>query len=89
MRVVRIIADLTVTDIAATQTFYGDFLGLGRQEMGLDWVTRYVAQSGANLEVLTHDATGAVAPVLSGCGGGRRRGARGGESALAGRSFTR
>jgi uncharacterized glyoxalase superfamily protein PhnB len=65
MRVVRIIADLTVADLAATQDFYGEYLGLDRQEMGLDWVTRYVAPSGASLQVLTHDAGGPVAPVIS------------------------
>lgn len=65
MRVVRIIADLTVADIAATQAFYSEYLGLDRQEMGLDWVTRYVAPSGASLQVLTHDAGGPVAPVIS------------------------
>jgi catechol 2,3-dioxygenase-like lactoylglutathione lyase family enzyme len=65
MRVVRIIADLTVADIAATEDFYSGYLGLDRQEMGLDWITRYVAPSGANLQVLTHDAGGPVAPVLS------------------------
>src|SRR6476660_9201176 len=65
MQVVRIITDLTVADIAATRTFYGDYLGLDQQEMGLDWVTRYVAPSGANIQVLTHDAGGPVAPVIS------------------------
>jgi uncharacterized glyoxalase superfamily protein PhnB len=65
MRVVRIIADLTVADIAATQGFYSDYLGLDKQEMGLDWVTRYVAPTGASLQVLTHDAGGPVAPVIS------------------------
>lgn len=34
MRVVRIIPDLSVSDIAATETFYSDFLGLTRQDMG-------------------------------------------------------
>lgn len=65
MRVVRIIPDLRVADIAATQAFYSGYLGLDRHEMGLDWVTRYVAATGASLQVLTHDASGPQAPILS------------------------
>ncbi|HEU5486997.1 MAG TPA: VOC family protein [Microlunatus sp.] len=65
MRVVRIIPDLTVADIAATRDFYGGYLGLDHQEMGLDWVTRYVAPTGAHLQVLTHDAGAPVPPVIS------------------------
>lgn len=40
MRVVRIIPDLAVADIEATADFYAGFLGLTRQDLGLDWVTR-------------------------------------------------
>lgn len=65
MRVVRIIPDLAVADIEATADFYADFLGLTRQDLGLDWVTRYLAPTGANLQVLTHDASGPVAPQVS------------------------
>ena len=65
MRVVRIIADLEVSGIEATEDFYADFLGLAKEDLGLDWVARYVAPSGANLQVLTHDAGGPVAPVVS------------------------
>lgn len=65
MRVVRIIPDLVVEDIAAANEFYGSYLGLTRQEMGLDWVTRYVAPTGAHLQLLTHDASAEDAPVVS------------------------
>ncbi|GAA3603241.1 VOC family protein [Marihabitans asiaticum] len=65
MRVVRIIPDLAVADINVTATFYGDFLGLSREDLGLDWVTRYYAPSGANLQVLTHDAGAPAAPEVS------------------------
>ncbi len=65
MRVVRIIPDLAVADIEATADFYSGFLGLSRQDLGLDWVTRYLAPTGANLQVLTHDAGSPVAPVVS------------------------
>lgn len=65
MRVARIIPDLVVSDIEATERFYGDFLGLTRERLGLDWVTRYVAPSGALLQVLTHDVAGPMAPAVS------------------------
>lgn len=65
MRVVRIIPDLSVDSIAAADEFYGGFLGLERQEMGLDWVTRYLAPSGASLQLLTHDASAVDVPVIS------------------------
>ncbi len=65
MRVVRIIPDLTVASVAATADFYAGFLGLNREDLGLGWVTRYVAPSGANLQVLTHDAHASVAPEVS------------------------
>jgi [ribosomal protein S5]-alanine N-acetyltransferase len=64
-RVVRVIPDLGVADIAAADGFYGSYLGLDRQDMGLDWVTRYLAPTGANLQLLTRDASAQDAPVVS------------------------
>lgn len=65
MRVVRIIPDVAVEDLAAADDFYGGYLGLQREDLGLDWVVRYTAATGANLQLLTCDATAAQAPVLS------------------------
>ncbi len=65
MRVVRIIPDLAVADIAAADTFYGDYLGLQRQDLGLDWITRYLAPGGPSLQVLTRDASAPEVPAVS------------------------
>lgn len=65
MRVVRIIPDLAVDDLAAADDFYGGYLGLQRQDLGLDWVTRYLAPGGANLQLLTHESSAPVAPTVS------------------------
>lgn len=61
----RIIPDLAVADIEETTGFYAGFLGLTREDLGLGWVTRYLAPTGANLQVFTHDASGPVAPEVS------------------------
>lgn len=50
MRVVRILPDLRVTNLAAVGAFYADFLGMAREELGLDWVDRYLAPSGAAVQ---------------------------------------
>ncbi|WP_097188124.1 VOC family protein [Ornithinimicrobium cerasi] len=65
MRVVRIIPDLSVESIAEADEFFGGFLGLERQDLGLDWVTRSLAPSGASLQLLTHDASAVDVPVVS------------------------
>lgn len=65
MKVVRIIPDLAVADIATADEFYTDFLSLEREDLGLGWVTRYTAPSGANLQVLTRDAQAREDPVMS------------------------
>ena len=61
----RIIPDLAVEDLAAADDFYGGYLGLRRQDLGLDWVTRYLAPDGANLQLLTREASAPVAPTVS------------------------
>lgn len=61
----RIIPDLAVDDLRAADEFYGSYLGLERQEMGLTWITRYLAPTGAGLQLLTHDAAARDDPVLS------------------------
>ena len=66
MRVIRITADLPVTDLAEEAAFYGDLLGLEVQDMGLDWVTRLVVPgSGEHLQLLTRDASGPENPLLT------------------------
>ena len=65
MRVVRIIPDVAVLDIAAADEFYGDYLGLEKEDLGLDWVTRYTAPSGAALQLMTRDASAVAEPLMS------------------------
>lgn len=65
MRVVRIIPDVLVENITAADDFYGGYLGLRREDLGLDWVTRYVAPSGANLQLLTRDGAASDDPAIS------------------------
>ncbi len=67
MRIHRIIANLTVPDIDEARSFYEDFLGLG-EEFSLGWVARFTsAETGANVQLVTADATSpedSVASVL-------------------------
>lgn len=72
MHVHRIIPNLHVPDVGATADFYAGFLGLRHEDLGLGWVTRYVApgagsSAGAEVQVVTGDATApedSVASVL-------------------------
>lgn len=58
MRVIEIIADLRVDDMEGAREFYGGFLGLTTEEFNLGWVARFTSpQTGANLQVVTRDAT--------------------------------
>ena len=66
MRVHGIIADLQVPDIEASREFYADYLGLSIEEMNLGWVARFTSpETGAHLQVLTHDDTAPEPPVIS------------------------
>ncbi|MEZ0356471.1 VOC family protein [Mycobacterium sp. SA01] len=66
MRVNRIIADLPVSDIEAAKGFYTDYLGLSTEEFNLGWVARYTSpDTGANLQLVTADATAPESPVIS------------------------
>lgn len=66
MRTTRIITDLTVPDIEAAREFYTDFLGLKSQDLGLDWVTRFVSADGqAYAQLVTTDATAPMNPQVS------------------------
>lgn len=66
MRASRIMANLHVADIQAARSFYTDYLGLSTEEFNLGWVARYASpDTGANVQLLTHDATALDDPVIS------------------------
>lgn len=66
MRVIRITADLTVPDVAEATPFYADFLGLEVEDLGLDWVARFVVPgSGEHVQLVSRDATAAENPLLT------------------------
>ena len=66
MRVIRVTADLTVPDIREAGAFYADYLGLEAQDMGLDWVTRFVVPgSGEHLQLVSRDATAPENPLVT------------------------
>ncbi len=66
MRVTGVIADISVPDVGAARTFYTDYLGLSVEEFNLGWVARYTSpDTGANLQILTRDATAPENPVVS------------------------
>lgn len=66
MRAKHIIANLRVADIEGAKSFYGDYLGLSTEEFNLGWVARYTSpDSGANVQLVTHDATAPEDPVIS------------------------
>jgi predicted enzyme related to lactoylglutathione lyase len=66
MRVVRIYADLHVSDIGAAREFYAEYLGLSEESIPLDWVRRFAdPANGVSLQLVTEDATAAENPVVS------------------------
>ena len=66
MRALRIVANLPVADVAAAKGFYTDFLGLSTEEFNMGWVARYTSpQSGANVQLVTSDATSPEDSVIS------------------------
>ncbi|MDT7746059.1 MAG: hypothetical protein QOE59_5137 [Actinomycetota bacterium] len=66
MRVTSIYTNLRVPDIAAARDFYAEYLGLEVESIGMDWVTRFSSpDTGASVQLLTHDATAPEDPVAS------------------------
>lgn len=66
MRVIRVTADLTVSDLEEGWDFYTDYLGLDREDLGLDWVTRFVVpSSGEHIQLVSRDATAPENPLLT------------------------
>ncbi len=66
MNVIRVTIDLTVPDIEEARAFYEDYLGLDAQDMGLDWVTRFVVPgSGEHNQLVSQDATAPENALIS------------------------
>lgn len=66
MKVLRVMADLPVADIAAAKDFYAGYLELSDEEFNLGWVARYTSpETGANVQLLTQDAGAPVNPTIS------------------------
>lgn len=66
MKAHRIVPNLPVADIEAARSFYKDFLGLRTEEFNMGWVARYTdPDSGVNVQLVTHDATGPEDSVVS------------------------
>jgi catechol 2,3-dioxygenase-like lactoylglutathione lyase family enzyme len=66
VRVTRIVPDIIVPDLESAHGFYADYLGLDVEAFNLGWVTRRVSSdTGATVQLVTHDATAAEDPVLS------------------------
>jgi predicted enzyme related to lactoylglutathione lyase len=66
VRVISVIADLHVADIASARGFYADYLGLSTEEFNMGWVARYTCpDTGANVQLVTRDASAPEDPVVS------------------------
>lgn len=66
MRVIRVITDFAVGDIAAAKSFYADFLGLSNEEFDMGWVARYTSpDTGAMVQLVSRDRSAPESPVAS------------------------
>jgi catechol 2,3-dioxygenase-like lactoylglutathione lyase family enzyme len=66
MRVTRITANLRVPDVDGAKSFYTDYLGLSTEEFNMGWVARLTSpDSGANVQLVTRDATAPEDSVVS------------------------
>lgn len=66
MEATRITANLRVPDIATARDFYTGYLGLSVEEFNMGWVARYRSpQGGAEVQLLTRDASALHDPVAS------------------------
>ena len=66
MRVIGIIADLPVADIASAKDFYSNYLGLSVEKFNMEWVARVTApDTGATLQLVTEDLTAPQNPIIS------------------------
>ena len=66
MHVIRVTTDLMVADIDEARDFYRGYLGLDEEDMGLNWVTRFVVpSSGEHIQLVSRDATAPENPLLT------------------------
>ncbi|WP_430330673.1 VOC family protein [Rhodococcus sp. ACT016] len=66
MRVMRITANLRVSDVEAAKRFYADYLGLSTEEFDMGWVARLTApETGAHVQLVTRDASAPDDAVVS------------------------
>ncbi len=71
MEVIRVIADLHVSDIPAARAFYTEFLGLSAEDFNLGWVARFSApgpsayDQNVRIQLVTRDASAPLDPVAS------------------------
>jgi catechol 2,3-dioxygenase-like lactoylglutathione lyase family enzyme len=66
MRVVSVIPNLNVPDLAAAGAFWADVMGLSTEEMNLGWVARYTSpDTGAHVQLVSGDATAPEDSVLT------------------------
>lgn len=66
MHVIQVTTDLTVSDLDEARSFYLDYLGLDGEDLGLDWVTRFVVpSSGEHIQLVSRDATAPENPLLT------------------------
>lgn len=66
MKSLRITPNVAVEDIDDAKAFYSGFLGLSEEEFNLGWVARFTSPaSGANIQLVTHDATSPVDSSMS------------------------
>lgn len=66
MQPTHIFANLPVPDIDEARDFYADYLGLGDEQIRMDWVTRFCSPDGqAVVQLVTRDATAAYDAAIS------------------------
>jgi catechol 2,3-dioxygenase-like lactoylglutathione lyase family enzyme len=66
MYVISVIVDITVPDVAAASDFYANYLGLNAEDLGLDWVTRFVVPGSAEtVQLVSRDVAAPVNPQLT------------------------
>src|SRR5262245_19420706 len=66
MRVLRVMTNLHVADVATAKSFYTDYLGLSTEEFNMGWVARYTSpETGAKVQLVTRDAAAPEDSVIS------------------------
>lgn len=62
----KVIANLSVPDLATSRSFYADFLGLSQEEFSLGWVARHTSPDGAvSIQLVTRDASAPEDSVMT------------------------